>query len=115
MTTFLLCSVRQANEAYLRLFPPSDDGVQKLGLSFPLSFNHFVMPHGNRVRLKCLASISDFYWKSAEITLLQEKPKFASVMTNGEVAAAPGLPDGNDGDVDVTDGSSSANRDGKTL
>lgn len=24
-----------------------------------------------KVRLKCLASISDFYWKSAEITLLQ--------------------------------------------
>lgn len=73
-----------ANEAYLRLFPTARDGSQKLGLSFPLSFNHFVMPHGNRVRLKCLASISDFYWKSAEITLLQEKPKFASVMTNGE-------------------------------
>ena len=25
-----------------------------------------------------------FYWKSAEVTLLQEKPKFASVMTSGD-------------------------------
>ena len=102
----------QANEAYLRLFPPSADGNQKLGLSFPLSFNHFVMPHGNRVRLKCLASISDFYWKSAEITLLQEKPKFASVMTNGETAGH--LSDtGDSSNIDVTDGDSSSNSDGK--
>ena len=43
---------------------------------------------GNRVRLKCLASISDFYWKSAEITLLQEKPKFASVMTGSEMGGS---------------------------
>ena len=43
-----------------------------------------MISNGNRVRLKCLASISQFYWKSAEITLLQEKPKFASVMTSGE-------------------------------
>ena len=70
------------------------------------------MPHGNRVRLKCLASISDFYWKSAEITLLQEKPKFASVMTNGETAGH--LSDGGDNsDFDVTDGDSSSNSDGK--
>ena len=74
----------QANEAYLRLYPHSTNGVRKLGLQFPLSSNHFVISNGNRVRLKCLASISQFYWKSAEITLLQEKPKFASVMTSGE-------------------------------
>ncbi len=29
---------------------------------------------------------SDFYWRSAEVTLLQERPKFASVM--GEEAAS---------------------------
>ena len=103
----------QANEAYLRLFPPSADGNQKLGLSFPLSFTHFVMPHGNRVRLKCLASISDFYWKSAEITLLQEKPKFASVMTNGETAGHLSDTAGDSSDIDVTDGDSSSNSDGK--
>ena len=44
---------------------------------------------GNRVRLQCSASISQFYWKSAEITLLQEKPKFASVMTSGEDPVSP--------------------------
>ncbi len=51
-----------------------------------MTSNHFVGGDSNkqntRVRLKCLASISDFYWKTAEITLLQERPKFASVMKN---------------------------------
>ena len=42
------------------------------------------MGNNNRVRLKCLASISNFYWKSTEIILLQERPKFASVMKNGQ-------------------------------
>lgn len=74
----------QANDAYLRFYAISPDGSQRLGLSFPLNSNHFMISNGNRVRLKCLASISDLYWKSAEITLLQEKPKFASVVgTNG--------------------------------
>ena len=82
----IFSSYFQANEAYLRLYPHSKHGVSKLGLSFPLSSNHFVISNGNRVRLKCLASVSQFYWKSAEITLLQEKPKFASVMTSGEEA-----------------------------
>jgi hypothetical protein len=31
-----------------------------------------------------LSSISNFYWKSTEIILLQERPKFASVMKNGQ-------------------------------
>ena len=48
---------------------------------------------GNRVRLQCSASISQFYWKSAEITLLQEKPKFASVMTSGEDPVSPEKPE----------------------
>ena len=48
---------------------------------------------GNRVRLQCSASISQFYWKSAEITLLQEKPKFASVMTSGEDPISPEKPE----------------------
>ena len=79
----------QANEAYLRFYPQNGkNGVRKLGLSFPLSSNHFVISNGNRVQLKCLASISEFYWKSAKITLLQEKPKFASVMTSGEEAVS---------------------------
>ena len=71
----------QANDAYLKRLPTTS-GIQRLGLSFPVTNNHFV--NKNRVRLKCLASISNFYWKSAEISLLQEKPKFASVMKNGE-------------------------------
>ena len=60
------------------------DGSTRLGLSFPVTEQHFVAGNRNRVRLKCSASIDDFYWKSAEITLLQERPKFASVMKNGE-------------------------------
>lgn len=48
---------------------------------------------GNRVRLQCSASISQFYWKSAEITLLQEKPKFASVMTSGDDSVSPEKPE----------------------
>ncbi len=56
---------------------------QRLGLSFPVTSNHFVNKN-NRVRLKCSASIARFYWKSAEVTLLQERPKFASVMTSGD-------------------------------
>jgi len=109
-----------ANEAYLRLFPPSPDGSRKLGLSFPLSFNHFVMRNGqghtrgqshngglvgsgNRVRLKCLASISDFYWKSAEITLLQEKPKFASVMTGSEITGESGGTSSDNSEHEVMD------------
>lgn len=36
------------------------------------------------MQLKCLASIARFYWKSAEVTLVQEKPKFASVMASGD-------------------------------
>lgn len=71
-----------ANDAYLRRYTGTKQVPEKLGLSFPVTSNHFVK--NNRVRLKCLASISQFYWKSGEITLLQEKPKFASVMTSGD-------------------------------
>lgn len=46
------------------------------------------------VRLKCSSSISDFYWKSAEITLLQEKPKFASVMKSGDLPGGTGTAGG---------------------
>jgi len=60
-----------------------NETTRQLDLSFPLTTNHFV-GNNNRVRLKCLASISNFHWKSSEITLLQERPKFASVMTNGQ-------------------------------
>ena len=79
----------QANEAYLHHYPHRKNGERKLGLKFPLNSNHFVISKGNRVRLQCSASISQFYWKSAEITLLQEKPKFASVMTSGEDPVSP--------------------------
>ena len=70
-------------------YPHRKNGERKLGLKFPLNSNHFVISKGNRVRLQCSASISQFYWKSAEITLLQEKPKFASVMTSGEDPVSP--------------------------
>ena len=69
----------QAHDAYLHL----NETTRQLDLSFPLTTNHFV-GNNNRVRLKCLASISNFYWKSTEIILLQERPKFASVMKNGQ-------------------------------
>ena len=64
-----------------------------MGLKFALDPKHFVISKGNRVRLQCSASISQFYWKSAEITLLQEKPKFASVMTSGEDPVSPEKPE----------------------
>ena len=73
----------QANDVYLRRYSSTKTSPPKLGLSFPLTSNHFVN-NNNRVQLKCLASIARFYWKSAEVTLLQEKPKFASVMTSGD-------------------------------
>ena len=85
----MLCFSVQANEAYLHHYPHRKNGERKLGLKFPLNSNHFVISKGNRVRLQCSASISQFYWKSAEITLLQEKPKFASVMTSGEDPVSP--------------------------
>ena len=72
-----------ASRVYLRNLSTTPTGKQRLGLSFPVSSHHFEADR-NKVRLKCLASISNFYWKSVEITLLQEKPKFASVMKNGE-------------------------------
>jgi len=72
-----------ANDVYLRRYSSTKTSPPKLGLSFPLTSNHFVN-NNNRVQLKCLASIARFYWKSAEVTLLQEKPKFASVMTSGD-------------------------------
>jgi len=72
-----------ANDVYLRRYSSTKNNPPKLGLSFPLTSNHFVN-NNNRVQLKCLASIANFYWKSAEVTLLQEKPKFASVMTSGD-------------------------------
>ena len=73
----------QANDVYLRRYSSTKTSPSKLGLSFPLTSNHFVN-NNNRVQLKCSASIARFYWKSAEVTLLQEKPKFASVMTSGD-------------------------------
>lgn len=82
-----------ANEAYLHHYPHRKNGERKLGLKFPLNANHFVISKGNRVRLQCSASISQFYWKSAEITLLQEKPKFASVMTSGDDSVSPEKPE----------------------
>ena len=85
----------QANDVYLRRYSSTKSSPPKLGLSFPLTSNHFVN-NNNRVELKCLASIARFYWKSAEVTLLQEKPKFASVMTSGDdlqVEKAGNLPD----------------------
>lgn len=72
-----------ASRMYLRNSSTTATGKQRLHLSFPVSSHHFDAEK-NKVRLKCLASISNFYWKSVEITLLQEKPKFASVMKNGE-------------------------------
>ena len=83
--SYLICilSVFQANDVYLRRYSSTKTSPPKLGLSFPLTSNHFVN-NNNRVQLKCLASIARFYWKSAEVTLLQEKPKFASVMTSGD-------------------------------
>lgn len=70
-----------ANEAYTRSIPVRD-GVQALELIFPVTSNHFEK-NKNLVTLKCLASISNFYWMSDEVQLLQEKPKYASVMENG--------------------------------
>ena len=90
---FLYFIFFQANEAYLHHYPHRKNGERKLGLKFPLNSNHFVISKGNRVRLQCSASISQFYWKSAEITLLQEKPKFASVMTSGEDSVSPEKPE----------------------
>lgn len=79
----------QANPAYVRELERLRDGSTRLGLSFPVASQHFVAENRNpRVRLKCSASIDNFYWESAEITLLQERPKFASVMKNGEGVAA---------------------------
>ena len=83
MATLLWSKIFQANDVYLRRYSSTKNNPPKLGLSFPLTSNHFVN-NNNRVQLKCLASIANFYWKSAEVTLLQEKPKFASVMTSGD-------------------------------
>ncbi len=72
---------------YLRNVSTTPGGKQRLQLSFPVNAHHFEAEK-NKVRLKCLASISNFYWKSVEMTLLQERPKFASVMKNGEDATS---------------------------
>ena len=44
-----------------------------------------------------MPSIADFYWKSAEITLLQERPKFASVMKNKGGSGGGGSSSGSGG------------------
>lgn len=64
----------------------------------------------NRVRLKCSSSIADFYWKSAEITLLQEKPKFASVMKTGAAAGEKEDPAGDNHVGDKEQGTHSRGR-----
>ena len=37
-----------------------------------MTTSHF---HNNKVRLKCLATIAGLYWKTADVTLIQEHPK----------------------------------------
>ena len=48
------------------------EDLQSLELSFPVTTSHF---HNNKVRLKCLATIAGLYWKTADVTLIQEHPK----------------------------------------
>lgn len=84
----------QASSDYLHVLAPqpaSSDGsdprlIQRLELSFPVNGNHFSKGK-NVVKLKCLASIADVYWKSSEISILQEKPKFASVMEDDHLSS----------------------------
>jgi len=71
-----------AHEIYVsRIFEPGPHSIhgknlaedlQSLELSFPVTTSHF---HNNKVRLKCLATIAGLYWKTADVTLIQEHPK----------------------------------------